>query len=168
MNNCLSKKTSSKWMITYLKNYLFDLKEFITNLDLKCQIPTLDLLLSHLEVGISPRQGRILRVFPFLTLLIIDVLSFLFLWCSLLVLLGHKNFQMIFKKAKRNNRLLCTSSVQHHSPCRSPHLQRISWISQLNLSLNLQSNFVSSQHLGQSSHQLLPEAIYLAGAAGVP
>ena len=51
-------------MITYLKNYLFDLKEFITNLDLKCQIPTLDLLLSHLEVGISPRQGRILRVFP--------------------------------------------------------------------------------------------------------
>ena len=100
-------------MITYLKNYLFDLKEFITNLDLKCQIPTLDLLLSHLEVGISPRQGRILRVFPlflklFYFIFIIDVLSFLFLWCSLLVLLGHKNFQMIFKKAKRNNRLLCT------------------------------------------------------------
>ena len=111
-------------MITYLKNYLFDLKEFITNLDLKCQIPTLDLLLSHLEVGISPRQGRILRVFPlflklFYFIFIIDVLSFLFLWCSLLVLLGHKNFQMIFKKAKRNNRLLCTSSAQHHSPCRS-------------------------------------------------
>ena len=111
-------------MITYLKNYLFDLKEFITNLDLKCQIPTLDLLLSHLEVGISPRQGRILRVFPlflklFYFIFIIDVLSFLFLWCSLLVLLGHKNFQMVFKKAKRNNRLLCTSSAQHHSPCRS-------------------------------------------------
>ena len=111
-------------MITYLKNYLFDLKEFITNLDLKCQIPTLDLLLSHLEVGISPRQGRILHVFPlflklFYFIFIIDVLSFLFLWCSLLVLLGHKNFQMIFKKAKRNNRLLCTSSAQHHSPCRS-------------------------------------------------
>ena len=100
-------------MITYLKNYLFDLKEFITNLDLKCQIPTLDLLLSHLEVGISPRQGRILHVFPlflklFYFIFIIDVLSFLFLWCSLLVLLGHKNFQMIFKKAQRNNRLLCT------------------------------------------------------------
>ena len=37
-----------------------------------------------------------------------------------------------------------------------------SWLNWLNLSLNLQSNSVSSQHLGQSSHQLLPEAIYSA------
>ena len=38
----------------------------------------------------------------------------------------------------------------------------IQLILRLNLSSNLQSNSVSSQHLGQSSHQLLPEAIYSA------
>ena len=39
----------------------------------------------------------------------------------------------------------------------------IQLILRLNLSSNLQSNSVSSQHLGQSSQQLLPEAMYSAG-----